>query len=145
MNNNCLLCGKEFRTFLSYIKTGRGKYCSNICKGKYMKSKKGKDVNSWKGGKFIDYRGYAHIRKPEHPFNNNGYVLEHRLVMEKYIGRYLNPQEVVDHINGVKDDNRIENLKLFSSQGEHITEEGKRGVYKGTHQNQNRNERGVYI
>jgi hypothetical protein len=40
--------------------------------------------------------------------------------MEEYLGRYLNNNEVVHHINGDRLDNRIENLQLCSSQTEHI-------------------------
>ena len=73
----------------------------------------------WKGGKYKS-RGYIKVWKPEHPFcDSKNYVLEHRLVMEEKIERYLKPEEVVHHINEVKDDNRIENLKLFLNEREH--------------------------
>jgi uncharacterized protein (DUF1330 family) len=81
--------------------------------------KKGYNHPNWKGGK-IKKDGYVMVRVNNHPFTNNrGYVKEHRLVMEKHLGRYLNKKEVVHHINGIRDDNKIENLMLFKNNQEH--------------------------
>jgi HNH endonuclease len=57
-------------------------------------------------------KGYLEVWYPEHPSNKDGYVLEHRLVMEKWLRRYLHSEEVVHHVNENKKDNRIENLWL---------------------------------
>lgn len=80
---------------------------------------KRENAYNWKGGRSLT-RGYVRIYIPEHPNNCDGYVFEHRLVMEKHLGKYLNRKEVVHHINGIRNDNRIENLKLLSSNGKHI-------------------------
>jgi len=80
---------------------------------------KGKNHYRWIGGVII-HRGYKCIRKPNHPFAaQNGYVRENRLVMEKKLGRFLKPKEVVHHINDNKLDNNIKNLKLFNNANEH--------------------------
>lgn len=74
----------------------------------------------WNGGKYLNHNGYVLISEQDHPFcDKRGYVFEHRLVMEKSIGRYLKPKEVVHHINGIKTDNRIKNLLLFKNHSEH--------------------------
>lgn len=60
-------------------------------------------------------RGYVTVYMPEHPFaTKQGTVLEHRLVMEQIIGRYLERFENVHHKNGDRKDNRPENLELWS-------------------------------
>ena len=68
----------------------------------------------------IDRGGYWYIKEKGHPFGGRqGYVAKHRLIMEKFLGRFLNPKEVIHHINGNRKDNRIENLELCSSRGQH--------------------------
>lgn len=59
--------------------------------------------------------GYISVYFPNHPnCTKDKYVMEHILVMEKKLGRHLNDNEVVHHMNGIRDDNRIENLQLMT-------------------------------
>lgn len=79
--------------------------------------KRGSDAHRWKGGKIRTSGGYVGVLyPPDGPFasmrHRMGYVLEHRLVMAESIGRSLDSHETVHHVNGVKDDNRRENLQL---------------------------------
>jgi hypothetical protein len=98
-----------------------------------------KHSNNWKGGR-IKRSGYLYIFKPDHPnAGKQGYVAEHRLIMEKKLKRFLRKEEVVHHINQDVTDNRIKNLELFASHGQHTKlahpelAEKWRITYKGRH------------
>lgn len=70
-------------------------------------------------GRYPDGRGYILTYSHNHPACYSNHVFEHRLAVEKYLGRYLQHKETVHHINGIKDDNRIENLMAFTSKSAH--------------------------
>jgi hypothetical protein len=68
------------------------------------------------GSRFVMRAGYVKIHMPDHPgAASDGYVLEHRIVMEHVLGRHLRKEESVHHKNGIRDDNRPENLELWVS------------------------------
>lgn len=80
------------------------------------RSMEGERSPSWRGGRKINKRGHVLILKKGHPMaDSSGYVLEHRYVMSQHLGRILGESEIVHHINGVKTDNRIENLKIMTN------------------------------
>lgn len=96
------------------------------------KSRFGKDNGAFKG-ESVTTTGYVYVYSPDHPNRTkSNYVLKHRLVMEKSIGRYLDKKEVVHHKNGNRSDNRIKNLELFDTNGQHIKEEARLGVLRKT-------------
>jgi hypothetical protein len=105
VNRRCENCGKQIYP--------DAKYCGS-CK------QVGERNNNWLGGVNFNSQGYKRIKLPGHPLaNGDGYVFEHRLVMEAHIGRTLLPSEIVHHINGDRLDNRIENLMLFPGHRQH--------------------------
>lgn len=82
---------------------------------------------SFAGGRRIDLGGYATVSAPaDHPHarylpdKNIPHIREHRLVMERTLGRYLQPAEVVDHVDGLTLHNHPDNLRLFASNKEHL-------------------------
>jgi hypothetical protein len=89
------------------------KKISNALMGRKYPERTGINSSRWKGGSRIDKAGYVVIRSTNHPnVRTDGYVYEHRLIMEKHLGRFLEPFEFVHHKNGIKNDNRIENLDI---------------------------------
>lgn len=87
-------------------------------KGKKFPEFSKEHCHLWRGGKIIR-SGYILVRQHEHPFaNNQGYVRQHRLVVEKIIGRYLLSTEPVHHL-GKRNNNRPHMLMAFSNKKAH--------------------------
>lgn len=83
----------------------------------------GKHNPSWKGGRRKLGR-YWYIYQPDHPnATRHGIVAEHRLAMEKILGRFLKPEEVVHHKDKNPENNDPDNLELFPSNGKHLAVE----------------------
>lgn len=126
----CLICSKIFVITTALYNSGHGTYCSKKCS--YQGQCKYHKHPRWKGGK-IKRSGYWYINMPSHPFSGKqGYVAEHRLIMEAHLGRYLVHSEVVHHINHDKIDNRLSNLELCSSPGQHSLTHHPEALQKAT-------------
>lgn len=141
----CKFCKNIFHVTKERVDDNRGKFCSLQCKysfGHTIKSRKKMSKSNmgrlawnkgkkcyqfskershwWKGGKQIDKDGYVLIHNPNHPSARGNYILEHRMIMEEHLGRPLKPKEVVHHIDEVRTNNHIDNLRLFPSNKEHL-------------------------
>jgi len=105
----CPACGKEIKVRPSYVWRV---YCSKECKARGQVARpldrdhNGRPVR-------LDKAGYVMLWDPDHPGAFHGWVYEHRIVAEQTIGRHLDREEHVHHVNGVKDDNRPENLQIM--------------------------------
>lgn len=115
----CVDCG-EGRWVRLIKQNTRNPRCRS-CSSKLLRGEK---ASNWKGGRHKTSDGYINIQlQPDDFFypttGNQGRALEHRLTMARHLGRNLHRWEIVHHKNGVRDDNRMENLELTSSLGEH--------------------------
>jgi hypothetical protein len=114
----CKQCQSSFEVLPYRKKTA--KYCSKSCQCKGNRlppppRTKGSKHPQWKGGRRKNSQGYILIYSPNHPRKNKqNCVREHRLVVEKHIGRFITEGEVVHHKNHIRTDNRIENLQLLT-------------------------------
>jgi hypothetical protein len=107
----CEACGNNFKP-----PRQETRFCSNRCRGI---GTRGEKSHKWKGGPTAR-RSYVNVRvEPDDPigwamrYDATDYVPEHRLVMARHLGRPLTRDEVVHHVNGLRYDNRLENLELW--------------------------------
>lgn len=93
-------------------------------------NKSGKLNGNWKGGIINDGHGRVLVYAPNHPNPNafGTHVYRYRLVMEKRLGRFLIPGEIVHHKNGNKSDDKIKNLQLMT-QSKHARIHHKNGRF----------------
>lgn len=109
----CNYCRKEFKLMGKRYNRGEGYYCSISCANKG-------ELRGYVDGRKILKHGYIGLKTKDPRANSQGYYSEHRLVMEKWIGRKLKDWEYIHHKNGIKTDNRIENL-VVTTNSEHHT------------------------
>ena len=99
---NCSICNKPLPYYDKRTKNHRD------CRNKYRREHPVRNS-------FINHEGYRLLWKPEHPnARKGGYIFEHRVVLEKKLGRYLLPYEIPHHINHIRNDNRAKNLMLLN-------------------------------
>jgi len=106
----CAACGVQMR--LKPSQAGRI-YCSKACETTKRTLRPLERVHNGRPAR-LDAKGYVMVWQPDHPNASlKGWQLEHRLIAEAVVGRYLASSEHVHHKNGIKDDNRPENLEVM--------------------------------
>ena len=118
----CAECGKE--RWAAYerggVRSSRCRKCGGKLGASYLRRRCGSDNPSWKGGRIYD-GGYVRLHRPDHPrANAASYVLEHLCVWEKAHGESLPKGWVIHHLNGIKSDNRPENLVGLPRRKHHV-------------------------
>jgi hypothetical protein len=94
-------------------------YPLRFLRGHNVRTMAPEQTSGWKGGRLVDRMGYVSVLRPGHRLaRKDGYVLLHRLVYEESRGVRLPKGVLVHHLNGIKDDNRPENL-MATTRSEH--------------------------
>lgn len=107
----CQICNVIFD--VHQCRKNIAKFCTPKCRNENNRRQRhGSSHPNWKGGRRVDSSGYVWVYAKNHPKSYNKYIREHRLVMENIIGRHLSNEENVHHKNGIKTDNRPDNLEL---------------------------------
>lgn len=126
MRMTCVICGSPAKSRCQGERGGVV-YSGPLCSAHYEKLRRNGDPNISKpkgppkgsgdpNTKYRNEEGYIRLYRPDHPKAwKTGFILEHTLVMMEKLGRDLFPEESVHHLNGVRDDNRPENLELWTT------------------------------
>jgi hypothetical protein len=106
-------CGNKKNIKGASLRAGTSKSCGCLTIEK-TKERIGDKSSRWKGGRTKRGDGYILVNSPHHPntINKNGQVYEHVFVMSQKLGRAITKNESIHHKNGIRDDNRPENLEL---------------------------------
>jgi hypothetical protein len=129
IETTCDNCGKMFQRREAEIKFNqrmgmKRAYCSRACwRASLHQSRQGPSNPNWNGGRYIRRDGYVEIRV------DGVERLEHNYLMEKKMGRELKRGELVHHMNGIRTDNRMENLKLMTI-SEHMRIHHPKGILR---------------